>query len=138
MKKIPTAIEVVAIALIAEGGQVLMQRRAQDRAHAGLWEFPGGKVEPGESDNAALLREVREELDLDLSASNLHYLAEARDAGAAVAIRLYTCRTWLGDPACLDADELGWFDPAELLTLPMPPLDVPLAKALQNKLKQAK
>ncbi|MEQ1498940.1 MAG: (deoxy)nucleoside triphosphate pyrophosphohydrolase [Novosphingobium sp.] len=130
MKKNPTQIEVVAIALIDAQNRVLMQRRRAGRAHAGLWEFPGGKVEPGESGPAALCREVDEELGLVVAEANLTPLAQASDAVLGIVIRLYTCRLWPGDPVCLDAQELGWFAPDGLLALDMPPLDVPLAQAV--------
>ena len=108
-----------------------MQRRAAGRAHAGLWEFPGGKIEPGESPKAALVREAREELGLELDAAQLQPVAFAADeAPGGVLILLYLCRGWQGAPRCLDAAELGWFAPGEIEALPMPPLDYPLAAGL--------
>ncbi len=131
-------IAVVAIALIDAQGRVLMQRRRAGRAHAGLWEFPGGKVEPGESDRAALCREVEEELGLSLGQDNLAYLTEASDSESGIVIRLYTCRCWQGEAQCLDADALGWFDENSLCGLAMPPLDVPLAQTVSAILNQIK
>lgn len=130
-------IEVVAIALVDPRGRVLMQRRPPGKAHAGLWEFPGGKRESGESRETALCREVAEELGLLVREADLGCLAQAQDPAAGIVIWLYICREWLGEPTCLDAEELGWFAPAALCALAMPPLDVPLAGALRDVLEQA-
>jgi 8-oxo-dGTP diphosphatase len=136
LPNIPTMVPVVAVALIAPDGRVLMQRRRQDRAFGGLWEFPGGKIEAGESPESALLREVAEELGIALSPAALAPLSFASDPRLPPeprqphVILLYTCRAWSGEAQCLDADMLGWFAPVELRQLPMPPLDVPLAEAL--------
>lgn len=137
MKKIPTLTEVVAVALIAPDRRVLMQRRAAGRQHGGLWEFPGGKVEAGETLVCALIREIAEELALELDSEHLTALARAEDPAAGIVLSLYTCREWRGSPACLDAEALGWFAPAELDTLAMPPLDVPLAAAVKQLLDEA-
>ena len=137
MQKNPTVIEVVAAALINPRGQVLMQRRRADRAHGGLWEFPGGKVEPRETDLQALQREIAEELGLGLDRDAITYLAEAADADGGIVIRLYSCRRWRGEAAALDADALQWCDPGSLGLLAMPPLDVPLAAAVKAMLEGA-
>ena len=138
MQKNPTMVEVVALALIDPAGRVLVQRRRAERAHGGLWEFPGGKVEAGETDLSALQREIEEELGLLLDQASLHYLAEASSHAAGIVIRLYTCRIWPGKPAALDADALLWCEAAELSSLHMPPLDVPLAAAVIEMLGEAK
>ena len=138
MQKNPTMIEVVALALIDPAGRVLVQRRRAEQDHGGLWEFPGGKVEAGESQHTALQREIMEELGLRLDQADLRYLAQARSDAAAIVIRLYTCCTWHGEPAALDADLLLWCEAGELSSLPMPPLDVPLAAAVKEMLGQAK
>lgn len=137
MEKNPALIQVVALALIGPTGRVLMQRRRAERAHGGLWEFPGGKIEARETDLSALQREIEEELGLRLDQSTLVYLAEASSDAAGIVIRLYTCRTWDGEPAALDADALLWCEAAELAALPMPPLDMPLAAAVKEMLGQA-
>ena len=129
-------IEVAAVALISAERRVLLQQRRADRQHGGLWEFPGGKREPGEMLEAALLREVTEELGLILDLADLTYLAKAEDPAVGIVISLYTCRHWAGSPRCLDAAQLGWFGPADFVHLPMPPLDVPLAKAVSEVLKR--
>lgn len=137
VKNFPTAIPVVALALIDPAGRVLMQQRRADRQHGGLWEFPGGKVEAGESATSALCREIDEELGLTLAEAALTHLARAGNVGGPVVIDLYTCRDWAGQPACLDAQALDWFTPDALLRLPMPPLDLPLAQALKELLESA-
>lgn len=135
MQKNPTIVEVVALALIDQAGRILMQRRRADRDHGGLWEFPGGKVEAGETDLFALQRETYEELGLQLDQANLHYLAEASSDRSGIVIRLYTCRIWQGEPAALDADMVLWCKAEELSALEMPPLDVPLAAAVREMLE---
>jgi 8-oxo-dGTP diphosphatase len=138
MQKIPTLIPVVAAALIRADGQVLMQRRKRAKAHGGLWEFPGGKVEMGESPEAALVREIGEELGLALNAEALEPLTFASDPAQPPlprqphVILLYICRSWTGEPLCLDGEEIGWFPVDALSGLDMPPLDYPLARALKN------
>ena len=130
-------LEVVAIALIDANERILVQRRRPERQHGGLWEFPGGKLNPHETAVAGLLREVWEELGLRLVEADLQWLAQADDRAAQIVIRLYTCRSWTGEPQCLDAEELGWITADELTALPMPPLDVSLAEALRTALKCA-
>ena len=138
MQKIPTLIPVVAAALIRVDGQVLMQRRKRGKAHGGLWEFPGGKVEVGESPEAALVREIGEELGLVLKAEALEPLTFASDPAQPPmprqphVILLYICRSWAGEPLCLDGEEIGWFPVDALSGLDMPPLDYPLARTLKN------
>lgn len=136
MQNIPTFIPVVAVALIDRNRRILMQQRRADRAHGGLWEFPGGKIEPGESPESALVREIEEELGIVLDPARLEPLSFASDPAQPPAPRaphvilLYTCRSWSGEPGCLDGDAIAWTAPDALMALPMPPLDVPLAKAL--------
>lgn len=135
-----TVIPVVAAALLAFDGRVLMQRRRIGGAHGGLWEFPGGKVEPGESPESALLREIEEELGVALDPAGLRPLTFASDPALPPAPRaphvilLYTCRRWTGEPACREAEEIAWFAADELAGLDMPPLDYPLAAALKRML----
>lgn len=141
MKNFPTTVVVVAAALIADDGRVLMQKRPAAKQHGGLWEFPGGKVEPGETPESGLIREIREELALQISLSDLVPFAFSSGGGLPAhqvsghVILLYTCRRWSGEPQNLDAEALGWFLPGELCGLAMPPLDIPLAKTLENWLK---
>lgn len=136
LPRIPTIVPVVAVALIAPDGRVLMQQRKAAAMFGGLWEFPGGKVEAGESPESALLREIDEELGIALDPAALRPLMFASDPVLPPAPRqphvilLYTCRRWQGEPRCLDADALAWVAPDALMALAMPPLDVPLAEAL--------
>jgi 8-oxo-dGTP diphosphatase len=137
----------VAVALVAADRRVLMQRRRLDRAHGGLWEFPGGKIEAGESPELAASREIREELGVELDQSALHAVSFASASAIrpmpALALQappvprqsqvilLYACRLWQGEPSCLDAEEIAWFALDRLEQLAMPPLDYPLARALR-------
>jgi 8-oxo-dGTP diphosphatase len=119
---------VVAAALVDQAGRILLQQRAAGRAMAGLWEFPGGKVEPGELPEAALVRELREELGIEIDGGAL---APACFASAPVAekhmiLLLYRCRDWRGTPRALDAAALKWLRPAEMIAAEMPPADRPL------------
>jgi 8-oxo-dGTP diphosphatase len=132
----PTIVLVVAAALIDDAGRVLLQRRRLDRVHGGLWEFPGGKVEEGETAEAALIREIDEELGLRLDPAALEPLAFASDPAQPPAPRaphlilLYRCRCWQGEAQCRDGEEIAWFAPPDLAGLAMPPLDYPLARAV--------
>ena len=127
-------LEVVALALIDNAGRTLLQKRRAERQHGGLWEFPGGKVEPQETAIAALIREIDEELAVRVDQTDLAWLARVQDPTAGLVISLYTSFSWAGDPQCLDAAAIGWFVPHELAALPMPPLDLPLADALKAML----
>lgn len=136
MQNSSTVILVVAVALIDSAGRVLLQRRRLDRAHGGLWEFPGGKVEVGESPESAALREIEEELGVILDAEALRPVTFASDPRLPPAPRaphvilLYACRNWYGEAECRDAEAIGWFTPPEFSGLEMPPLDYPLAEVL--------
>ena len=129
-----TSLTVVAAALVDGEGRVLLQQRAEGRQMAGLWEFPGGKVEPGERPEEALVRELREELGIDVASDAL---APAAFASAELGDRhllllLYICRSWTGEPEALDAAMLQWVRPVEMRALPMPPADKPLIPALER------
>lgn len=132
VKNFPTMIPVVAIALIDASGRVLLQRRRADRAHGGLWEFPGGKVEPAETAESALIREVEEELGIAVASEHLAPLTFASVPDQQHVVLLYTCRCWTGEPVNHDAELLAWVKPKEFGNYAMPPLDVPLAKALHD------
>ena len=118
----------VAAALVGGDGRILLQRRAQGRVMAGLWEFPGGKVEAGERPEAALVRELEEELGLEVAERDLEpaAFASADNGGRHMLLLLYLCRTWKGAPEALDAAELRWARVAEMHDLEMPPADQPL------------
>jgi 8-oxo-dGTP diphosphatase len=123
---------VVAAALADGEGRVLLQQRAPGRAMAGLWEFPGGKVEEGERPEAALARELEEELGItaDPAALTPAAFASADNAGRHMLLLLYLCREWLGEPRALDAAALKWVRPTDMAALPMPPADEPLIPLL--------
>jgi 8-oxo-dGTP diphosphatase len=125
---------VVAAALADGDGRVLLQQRAPGRPMAGLWEFPGGKVEPGERYEAALARELAEELGIEVDEGALQpaAFASADNAGRHMLLLLYLCREWRGEPRPLDAAELVWVLPAEMTALPMPPADEPLIPLLER------
>ena len=134
LKNIPTRLLVVAAALWRVDGRWLMHRRSLARQHGGLWEFPGGKVEEGESPKGALVRELAEELGITVDPAMLQAATFATTAGENAApdivILLYSCGQWAGDPQCLEGEEIGWFTPDEIAGLAMPPLDVALAGQL--------
>lgn len=123
---------VVAAALVRPDGCILMQKRRAGTSLAGLWEFPGGKIDPGESPEAALVRELQEELGIAVRSDTLQAVsfASAPLTGRHLVLLLYICRRWEGDPQPLDADAIAWVEPSQLLALDMPPADVPLAKSL--------
>ena len=123
---------VVAVALIDGSGRVLLQRRAADRAMAGLWEFPGGKVEADELPEAALIREIEEELGvvLDDDALAPACFASAPLGDTHMILLLYLCRHWRGEPRPLDASALKWLRPDEMDASEMPPADRPLIALL--------
>jgi 8-oxo-dGTP diphosphatase len=125
---------VVAVALERADGRILMQRRPPGTAHGGLWEFPGGKVEPGETPRAALIREVNEELAITLDPAALAPACFADDAThgghPAIVILLYTARAWIGEPQAMEGGACGWFARAEIAALAMPPLDYALLARL--------
>jgi 8-oxo-dGTP diphosphatase len=132
LQKIPT-MTVVAAALADGDGRVLLQQRAPGRAMAGLWEFPGGKVDEGELPEAALVRELQEELGIEVGTADV---APACFASAPLGERhmillLYLCRRWQGEPRPLDASALRWEKPAAMRALAMPPADAPLVDILE-------
>ncbi len=123
---------VVAAALIAPDGTILIQKRPADRALGGLWEFPGGKREAGESSRAALIRELDEELGIAVERDDLipcGFAVEPREARELILL-LFACRRWLGEPQPLSASELLWAAPETLADFAMPSADVPLAAGL--------
>jgi 8-oxo-dGTP diphosphatase len=126
-------LPVVAVALVDADGRLLVQQRPEGKAMAGLWEFPGGKIEPGETPEAALIRELKEELGIDTETA---CLAPATFASAGLGDRhllllLYVCRKWRGIPQPLEGGALKWVRPVELHALDMPPADRPLAALLE-------
>ena len=123
---------VVAAALIDSAERTLVQQRPPDKAHGGLWEFPGGKVEPGEGPEAALARELMEELGIRVAPDAMEPVSfiYGGSSDRPMLLLLYGCRQWQGMAAALDATALRWDVPEALAALPMPPADYPLAAAL--------
>jgi 8-oxo-dGTP diphosphatase len=119
---------VAACALIDADGRVLLAQRPSGKSMAGLWEFPGGKVDPGESPEASLLRELNEELGIVVQESCLAPLSFAshRYADFHLLMPLYVCRRWEGIVRAREAQQLAWVRPGRLREYPMPPADAPL------------
>ena len=127
---------VVAVALIDTDGRILMTKRPEGKSLAGLWEFPGGKMEAGETPEAALIRELREELGIEVKAECLAPFAFASHAYPEfhLLMPLYVCRKWAGIPRSVEGQEMKWVRPQDMRALPMPPADTPLVAHLQSLL----
>ena len=127
-------MSVVAAALTDANGMVLLQQRAPGRAMAGLWEFPGGKVDEGELPEEALARELNEELGIEVETSDLipACFATAPVGACHMILLLYQCRRWRGEPRALDAIALRWEAPAAMRAIAMPPADAPLVDLLET------
>ncbi|ODT82289.1 MAG: NTP pyrophosphohydrolase [Pelagibacterium sp. SCN 64-44] len=123
---------VVACALVDTDRRVLIAQRPEGKAMAGLWEFPGGKLEPGETPEAALIRELREELAIETKEACLAPLSFASHSYDSVHLLmpLYVCRKWHGTPRAIEHAALKWVRPQALRDYPMPPADEPLIAAL--------
>ena len=125
---------VSAVALIDADGRVLLAQRPEGKSMAGLWEFPGGKVEQGETPEAALIRELHEELGIGTWASCLAPLTFASHAYADfhLLMPLFACRKWEGTPQSREGQELKWVRPSDLRNYPMPAADIPLIPILRD------
>lgn len=125
---------VSAVALIDVDGRVLLTQRPNGKSMAGLWEFPGGKVEPGETPEAALIRELKEELDIDTWSSCLAPLTFASHNydDFHLLMPLFACRKWQGLPRGMEDQALAWVRPQALRDYPMPPADIPLIPILRD------
>jgi 8-oxo-dGTP diphosphatase len=121
---------VVSAAIVDADGRYLLQQRPLEKEHGGLWEFPGGKVEPGESPEAALAREIDEELGLRITAPEPFSFASEPRSGRHLLLLLFRVSRWSGEPRALEGATLRWCMPDELAGLDMPPADRPLARAL--------
>jgi 8-oxo-dGTP diphosphatase len=127
---------VAAVALVDADGRVLLAQRPAGKSMAGLWEFPGGKVEPGETPEACLIRELREELSIDVAEACLapFTFASHRYEAFHLLMPLYVCRRWNGALAPTEGQALKWVRPARMDDLPRPPADKPLAAMLRDLL----
>lgn len=125
---------VSAVALIDADGRVLLAQRPEGKEMAGLWEFPGGKVEPGETPEAALIRELHEELGIETWSSCLAPLTFASHAYDRfhLLMPLFACRRWQGQPQSREGQALRWVRPRDLRSFPMPPADLPLIPILRD------
>jgi 8-oxo-dGTP diphosphatase len=125
-------VPVVACALVDSDGRVLVARRPEGKQFAGLWEFPGGKIEVGETPEASLIRELKEELGIDTQSAclaPLTFVSHAYDDFHLLML-LYVCRKWQGTAQPLEAAGLKWVRPRDLRNLDMPPADAPLISPL--------
>ncbi len=127
---------VVAVALVDVDGRVLLAQRPAGKPMAGLWEFPGGKVDAGETPEGALIRELAEELGIDVAASCLAPFAFASHAYADfhLLMPLYVCRKWQGSVTPREGQQVTWVRPARLADYAMPPADKPLVAMLRDLL----
>ncbi|MEL6799604.1 MAG: (deoxy)nucleoside triphosphate pyrophosphohydrolase [Pseudomonadota bacterium] len=127
-------ILVSAVALIDRDGRVLLAQRPEGKSMAGLWEFPGGKVEPSETPEAALIRELKEELDIDTWQSCLAPLTFASHSyeDFHLLMPLFACRKWEGIPSSQEGQTLKWVQGRDLRDYPMPPADIPLVPILRD------
>jgi 8-oxo-dGTP diphosphatase len=132
----PPLLLVAACALVDADGRVLLARRPPGKPLAGLWEFPGGKIEAGETPEAALIRELKEELDIEVAAKCLAPLTFASHAYPEfhLLMPLFVCRRWEGDIAPQQGQELAWVRAKRLAEYAMPPADEPLKAALRDLL----
>ena len=124
----PSLLHVVAVALVDADGRVLLQQRPPSGSLAGLWEFPGGKIEPDETPEAALVRELEEELGIATHSSCLAPAAFASEplGDRHLVMLLYVCRKWSGIAQARHATALQWLRPAQMYGVPMPKADLPL------------
>jgi len=127
---------VVAVAMVDVDGRVLLAQRPEGKPLAGLWEFPGGKVHENESPEAAVVRELKEELDVDITESCLAPLTFTSHAydDFHLLMPLFACRVWQGTLRPMEGQALKWVRPLDMRAMPMPPADMPLVAALRDLL----
>lgn len=135
-REIKKIIWVSAVALIDADGRVLLAQRPSGKMMAGLWEFPGGKIEPGETPEYALVRELKEELGIDTSVSCLAPLTFASHSydDFHLMMPLYACRVWQGQVTAKEGQDFAWVYPKDFDHYPMPPADIPLIPVLRELL----
>ncbi|MFA6716354.1 MAG: 8-oxo-dGTP diphosphatase MutT [Victivallaceae bacterium] len=121
----------VCAALVFNDGKVLLSRRPSHQAHAGYWEFPGGKLEPGESPAQCLQRELKEELDIDVAVYDTVYMLEHEYPGKSVSLRLMRCSIKNGrEPVAMERQEYAWVERRKLSSYDLLPADRPIAEFL--------
>ena len=132
--KSPNIVLVSAVALIDVEDRILISQRPQQKSMGGLWEFPGGKIETSETPENALIRELKEELDIDVSESCLAPLTFASHCydNFHLVMFLYVCRVWNGVPIPKEKQKIKWVAPSKLNEYPMPPADKPLISLLNE------
>lgn len=123
----------VAAIIRGAGQRVLLARRSAGGPHGGLWEFPGGKVEDGESPEAALEREIREELGVEVAVGEAVMEVEHHYPHLSIRLLAYECRVRRGTPRPLECAAVAWVEPRMLQTYPMPEADRPIARRLSNR-----
>ena len=129
-------ILVVAVVLIDHDGRVLLSQRPSGKSMAGLWEFPGGKVENGEVPEEALIRELNEELGIDTWSSCLAPLSFASHSyeDFHLLMPVFVCRKWVGSPTPMEGQALKWVNRDKLKDYPMPPADIPMIAVIRDLL----
>ena len=135
MANVPIIL-VVAVALVDVDGRVLIAQRPEGKSMAGLWEFPGGKVKPGETPEHALIRELQEEIGIDVTENCLapFTFASHRYDDFHLLMPLYVCRVWDGAVVAREGQTLKWVRALDLKDYPMPPADIPLIAMLRDLL----
>ena len=126
----------VIACVISHGSEFLVCQRPLSKRHGGLWEFPGGKVEAGETPEGALIRELKEELGINVEQTCLAPLTFASHSydDFHLLMPLYVCRRWKGIPQAMEGQELKWVRAQDLRQMPMPPADLPLIPHLEELL----
>jgi 8-oxo-dGTP diphosphatase len=125
---------VVAAALVNSSGSVLIAQRPPGKSMSGLWEFPGGKINPGETPEYALMRELHEELGIETRPCCFTPVSVASHTYTDfhLLMPLFACRVWGGEPRAIEHTAIEWVNPHDLYNYPMPPADVPLIVALKT------
>ena len=127
---------VTAVALVDDNGRVLIAQRPEGKSMAGLWEFPGGKIEPGETPEYSLVRELEEELGIETREccfSPIGFTSHSYETFH-ILMPLFVCRLWQGTPEALEHQELRWVNPQDLYEYDMPEADIPLISQLRDRL----
>lgn len=134
----PKVVTVVAVALVRESGDILLAQRPEGKAMAGLWEFPGGKLEIGETPEQALVRELKEELGITVTTEALKPFTFVSHSypNFHLLMPLYMCRAWQGELTSREGQAFAWAEPDALKSYPMPEADLPLIAEFQARLSK--